>query len=93
MGFESGIDGAQREEGAYHQPGPNHQQKGKGEFRGHEQAAQPIAAQTLSPSSPGFLQCITQVNATGLQGRHNAEDDSRKNRNRRGEQQHGRIQA
>ena|SRR5438477_5529297 len=93
IGAESWIEFTQVDETAYQQPGADQQNEGDGDFRNHEQAAEPRSLAALRGATPTFIQRFIKIEVRRLRGWRETEDQAGNKRHQRGEDEHLRIDA
>src|SRR5262249_44705766 len=89
---ETGLDVAQSPEAFDQQPRANQQHQRQRHLNHHQGAAQTMFCRA-SLTAPPFLQRIADVDARGLPGRRQAEDDAGQYRDRESEEQRAPVHA
>src|SRR5205823_12578172 len=93
IGAESRIKVPQVDETVDRQPGADQQDEGDGDFRNHEQTAEPCSFAALCGATATFIQRFIKIEVRRLRGWRETEDQAGDKCYQRSEDEHLRIDS
>src|SRR5262249_5441752 len=87
--IEAGVDGAERAEGADHEPGTDEEDEREGELRDHEEAAR---APSLRRAVAALLEGGVEIGRRGLERRRQPEADAGQERDAEHDGEHAAVE-